>query len=140
MQAWIDRIHRVEDALLVILLSLMILLAATQILLRNFFDLGFVWADPLLRALVLWLGLIGATVATFWRLGQPESHRGCELLDKDRCGWPDDVGAQDLGVLPVPHDLDEAFSVACRDRASDTDPRELTYLDLVALLHRLLLG
>ncbi len=64
MQLWIKRIHRIEDALLVALLCVMILLAATQILLRNFFDFGFIWADPLLRVLVLWLGMIGATVAT----------------------------------------------------------------------------
>ena len=64
MQLWIKRIHRIEDALLVLLLSIMIVLATTQILLRNFFDLGFVWADPLLRVMVLWLGMIGATVAT----------------------------------------------------------------------------
>ena len=64
MQAWIDRLHRVEDALLVVLLSATILLASTQILLRNLFDSGLVWADPLLRVMVLWLGLIGATVAT----------------------------------------------------------------------------
>lgn len=64
MRLWIKRLHRVEDALLVILLSAMIVLASLQILLRNFFELGFVWADPLLRVLVLWLGLLGATVAT----------------------------------------------------------------------------
>ena len=63
MQGWIDRLHRAEDGLLVILLSSMIVLAGTQIFLRNFFDSGFVWIDPLLRILVLWLGLIGATVA-----------------------------------------------------------------------------
>jgi len=64
MQAWVERLHRVEDALLVTLLTAMILLASTQILLRNFFDSGIVWIDPILRVLVLWLGLIGATVAT----------------------------------------------------------------------------
>lgn len=64
MQTWIKRLHRAEDWLLVLLLSTMIVLAATQILLRNLFDSGFVWIDPLLRVLVLWLGLIGATVAT----------------------------------------------------------------------------
>jgi TRAP-type C4-dicarboxylate transport system permease small subunit len=64
MRRWIDRLHRAEDALLVILLSSMIVLAGTQIFLRNFFDSGFVWIDPLLRILVLWLGLIGATVAS----------------------------------------------------------------------------
>ena len=64
MRTWAQRLHRAEDALLVLLLSAMIVLAATQIMLRNFFDSGFVWIDPLLRVLVLWLGLIGATVAT----------------------------------------------------------------------------
>jgi TRAP-type C4-dicarboxylate transport system permease small subunit len=64
MQAWSKRLHRVEDTLLVVLLSAMILLAITQILLRNFLDSGIVWIDPMLRVMVLWLGLIGATVAT----------------------------------------------------------------------------
>ena len=48
---------------MVALLGLLILLASTQILMRNFFDTGIVWIDPLLRMLVLWLSLIGATVA-----------------------------------------------------------------------------
>jgi len=64
MQRWIDRLHRAEDGLLALLLTTMIVLAGTQILMRNLFDSGFVWIDPLLRVLVLWLGLIGATVAT----------------------------------------------------------------------------
>lgn len=57
-------LHQFEDAVLVILLSSMILLASTQIFLRNLFDFGIVWADPLLRVMVLWLGLVGATVAS----------------------------------------------------------------------------
>ena len=60
----IDSLHRAEDGLLALLLTLMIVLAGTQILMRNLFDSGFVWIDPLLRALVLWVGLVGATVAT----------------------------------------------------------------------------
>ena len=64
MQRWIDRLHRAEDGLLVLLLTTMIVLAGTQILMRNLLDSGFVWIDPLLRVLVLWLALIGATVAT----------------------------------------------------------------------------
>ncbi len=64
MQIWVKSIQRLEDTLLAILLTAMIVLASTQILLRNFFDSGIVWIDPLLRVLVLWLGLIGATVAT----------------------------------------------------------------------------
>jgi TRAP-type C4-dicarboxylate transport system permease small subunit len=54
---------RLEDALLVVLLSAMILLAGGQIALRNGFDAGLVWADPLLRVLVLWVGLVGAMAA-----------------------------------------------------------------------------
>jgi len=64
VRRWIVRLHRVEDGLLALLLTTMIVLAGTQILLRNIFDSGFVWIDPLLRVLVLWLGLLGATVAT----------------------------------------------------------------------------
>lgn len=57
-------IHRFEDGLLAVLLLSMILLASGQIALRNFFDLGVVWIDPALRLLVLWTGMIGATVAS----------------------------------------------------------------------------
>ncbi len=64
MRRLIDRLHRAEDGLLALLLAVMIVLAGTQILMRNLFDSGFVWIDPLLRVLVLWFGLIGATVAT----------------------------------------------------------------------------
>ncbi len=42
----------------------MILLAAGQILLRNFWGIGVVWVDPLLRVMVLWAGLFGAMAAT----------------------------------------------------------------------------
>ena len=59
----IKTLHRIEDFLLVVLLSAMIVLASTQILLRNFLDTGLVWVDPLLRVMVLWLGLVGASVA-----------------------------------------------------------------------------
>jgi TRAP-type C4-dicarboxylate transport system permease small subunit len=54
----------VEDGLLVVLLTLMIVLAATQIVLRNLFDSSLLWADPALRVMVLWIGMIGAMVAT----------------------------------------------------------------------------
>ena len=54
----------VEDGVLVTLLSGMILIAAAQILLRNFFDMGLAWGDQALRVLVLWLGLVGAVVSS----------------------------------------------------------------------------
>jgi len=53
-----------EDSLLVITLTTMILLALSQIIMRNLFETGVEWSDPLLRVLVLWLGLLGAIAAT----------------------------------------------------------------------------
>lgn len=97
MRRWIDRLHRAEDGLLALLLSVMIVLAGTQILLRNFFDAGFVWIDPLLRVLVLWLGLLGATVATrhnkhiridlLSRYFQRNTHRLIEALAGQVSAW-----------------------------------------------------
>lgn len=58
------KLHKVEDSILAILLFGMIFLAASQIFLRNLFDSGIIWADPLLRVMVLWIGLLGALAAT----------------------------------------------------------------------------
>jgi TRAP-type C4-dicarboxylate transport system permease small subunit len=60
----ISLINKIEDGLLVFILSTMILLAIFQIISRNLFSEGVVWIDPLLRLLVLWVGLAGAIVAT----------------------------------------------------------------------------
>ena len=57
-------IDRVEQTLITILLSLMIAIAFLQIVLRNIFATGIVWADPLVRNLVLWVGFVGAAIAT----------------------------------------------------------------------------
>lgn len=57
-------LHRLEDAVLVLLLGSMVILAALQIILRNGFDTGLIWIDPLLKVMVLWLGLLGALAAT----------------------------------------------------------------------------
>ena len=54
----------VEDALLVLILAAMVILAAIQIILRNVFDGAILWAGPMLRVGVLWVGMIGAMVAT----------------------------------------------------------------------------
>jgi len=55
---------RLIDGLLCLLLVVMIVLACLQITLRTFFYSGLFWADPLLRYLVLWCGMLGAVVAT----------------------------------------------------------------------------
>ncbi|MBT3386866.1 MAG: TRAP transporter small permease [Desulfobacula sp.] len=57
-------LQKIEDGILVGLLLLMIFIAVLQIFLRNLFDSGILWGDPLVRILVLWIGLIGAMVAS----------------------------------------------------------------------------
>lgn len=60
-----DKLGRfAENAALVVSLSAMILLASTQIVLRNFFDSGFGWADEALRLMVLWVAMFGAVAAS----------------------------------------------------------------------------
>lgn len=57
-------LHKFEDVVLASLFIAMLLLAVLQIILRNVFDTGIFWADPLLRVMVLWLGMFGAMYAT----------------------------------------------------------------------------
>jgi len=52
-----------EEFLLAALLTGLILLSCLQIGLRTFFDSGLVWADQLLRHMVVWSGLLGALYA-----------------------------------------------------------------------------
>jgi len=53
-----------EEILLVALVILMVSLGFLQILFRNLISVGIVWIDPLVRHLVLWIALLGASVAT----------------------------------------------------------------------------
>jgi TRAP-type C4-dicarboxylate transport system permease small subunit len=53
-----------ENTLLITMLALMVLLAVTQILLRNFLDMSIFGADQLLRLLVLWVAFMGAVAAS----------------------------------------------------------------------------
>lgn len=57
-------VSHLENGVLVLLLTAMIVLAITQILLRNVLGMGLAWGEPLSRVLVLWVGLAGAVVAT----------------------------------------------------------------------------
>lgn len=52
-----------ENASLVLLLGAMILLAVGQIVLRLFFNFGFVWTDELIKLIVLWIALIASVAA-----------------------------------------------------------------------------
>jgi TRAP-type C4-dicarboxylate transport system permease small subunit len=53
-----------EDALLLIILIGMILLAGTQIFLRNLLDTSLFWGDEMLRLMVLWLAVAGGLAAS----------------------------------------------------------------------------
>jgi len=66
-----------EDAVLVLILSGMILLATGQIVLRNFFDIGFIWSDEALRLMVLWIAVAGAVAAS-----RSDKHINIAVLDR----------------------------------------------------------
>ena len=57
-------IHRLEDAALVFVFTSALMLALAQILLRNIFDIGFLWLESLLKIQVMWLALQGAMIGT----------------------------------------------------------------------------
>lgn len=57
-------LQRLEEGLLVLLMSVTVLLSFAQIALRNLFSISLLWADPLLRLLLLWTGFLGALIAT----------------------------------------------------------------------------
>jgi TRAP-type C4-dicarboxylate transport system permease small subunit len=66
-----------EDTVLLIILVSMILLAGTQIFLRNFFDAGLFWGDEMLRLMVLWLTVAGGLAAS-----RIDKHISIEVLDR----------------------------------------------------------
>ncbi|MDP2883921.1 MAG: TRAP transporter small permease [Ignavibacteria bacterium] len=55
---------KAEEIILITLLSVMVVMAFLQVVLRNLFSSGIFWADILLRHLLLWLGFLGAAIAT----------------------------------------------------------------------------
>jgi len=66
-----------EDAILVIILTAMIVLAASQIVMRNFLNIGFIWGDEMLRMLVLWIAVAGAVAAS-----RTDKHINIAILDR----------------------------------------------------------
>ena len=63
-----DRLERwgtaAENGALVILLGALMLLAVGQIVMRIFFSFGFIWADELVKLLVLWIALVASIAAS----------------------------------------------------------------------------
>lgn len=54
----------VEIGVLTLLLAALVFFGCLQIVLRNFFQRGIIWADPLMRHIVLWIGCLGGVLAT----------------------------------------------------------------------------
>jgi TRAP-type C4-dicarboxylate transport system permease small subunit len=70
-------ISKIETYVLVIGLITMIIAGTTQVILRNFFNTGLEWGDMLARSLVLWVGFVGASLAT-----RRSKHINIELMSK----------------------------------------------------------
>ncbi len=70
-------LQKIEDGILVGLLLLMISMAVLQIFMRNIFDSGIIWGDPLVRILVLWIGLMGAMIAS-----RDNNHISIDILSR----------------------------------------------------------
>ena len=81
MKRLVQWLHRLEDCVLVLLLLAMILLAGYDILARSIFGGGVSWIPPLLRVMVLWIGLLGALLAT-----RSREHISIDLIS--RLGGP----------------------------------------------------
>ena len=90
-QRWDETLGRVEKFLLAAMLSIMILLAFLQIILRNVFSSGISWGDPLVRYLVLWVGFIGASLAS-----KEGKHITIEVFSR----WFSGSGNRYLKVIP----------------------------------------
>jgi TRAP-type C4-dicarboxylate transport system permease small subunit len=74
LNAWIER---TETAILVLVLSIMVVFAFLQVVLRNIFNEGILWGDIFLRHLVLWVGFLGASLAT-----REQKHINIDLFNK----------------------------------------------------------
>lgn len=67
----------VENSLIVLIVAIMVVMSFLQVLLRNFFDYGILWGDIFLRHMVLWVGFIGASLAT-----RDEKHINIDVLGR----------------------------------------------------------
>lgn len=77
MKALLHRLHQFEDTMLVLLLLTMVVLAGVDIIARTVFGGGIGWVPPLLRVMVLWLGLLGALLAT-----RSREHIAIDLINR----------------------------------------------------------
>ncbi len=74
LSAWLEKF---EGIVLSLALLFMIGLGFLQVILRNFWDTGIEWGDPIVRAMVIWVGFLGASIAT-----HQKSHIQLDLVSK----------------------------------------------------------
>ncbi len=72
-----DLLARIENVLIILIVISMIVLAFLQVILRNIFETSISWGDIFLRHLVLWIGFIGASLAT-----REEKHINIDILSR----------------------------------------------------------
>jgi C4-dicarboxylate transporter DctQ subunit len=70
-------LFQIENFIILLTLGSMVILSFLQVILRNFFDTGLLWGDILLRHLVLWVGFVGASLAT-----REEKHINVDVLTR----------------------------------------------------------
>jgi TRAP-type C4-dicarboxylate transport system permease small subunit len=70
-------LRHVENGLLTALVLLLVVLAGAQIVLRDVFHTGLSFADPLMRQLVLWTGMLGALAAV-----RDDKHIALDVLQR----------------------------------------------------------
>lgn len=74
-------LEQIENTTMAVLALVLIFAAATQVLLR-LFDIGVIWLDPVLRALVMWIAMLGALAAT-----RHDKHINLDALTRLLSGW-----------------------------------------------------
>jgi TRAP-type C4-dicarboxylate transport system permease small subunit len=82
-------LSRVEGLFIIISLTTMIGISFVQVILRNFFSTGLIWADELTRHLVLWVGFIAASLAT-----REDRHINIDILSRTLTGRRSKLGVQ----------------------------------------------
>lgn len=75
MNAWLDRLCRALDALMVLLLAVMVVLVFGNVVLRYAFDSGITVSEELSRWLFVWMTFLGAIVAI-----KEHGHLGTDML------------------------------------------------------------
>ena len=80
----VDRTFGAVESFLIFFLTLsLILISFIQIILRNFFSSGFAWSDEFTRHQVLWIGLLGMSLAS-----SQAKHINIDILSRFLKGYP----------------------------------------------------